>query len=815
MPIFNNVLAGAAGQSGGAAGFKIERSLRFNDADQSNLNRTPSAAGNRKTFTWSGWTKRSELGGTQRLMFVGPGSNYFSISFNNDQIQVEEAGGSNSFYVYTNAVFRDPSAWYHVVIAVDTTQATQTNRVKVYVNGVDQALTAGNNWPPPNAVLQINNTVDHRIGRNDADCFNGFLAECILIDGQALAPTDFGETNTDNLWVPIAYAGTYGTNGFHLDFSDNSSKAALGTDSSGKSNTWTVNYLSVASGAGNDSLIDSPTNYEASGNNGGNYATLNPLAISPNATPTLSNGNLEIERTASGGQWTSCGSTFALSSGKWYWELKLPTINGTIARWGVADADDYEFNRDTSGTGLPWLGSGTGTSWSMDVGGNTYHNGSTVSSSYTSTVTTNDVIGVALDCDANTLTFYKNGSSLGIAHSSVSASRLVPAVGLHTGTHNKVIINFGQRPFAHTPPTGFKSLCTKNLDNPPIADGSTAMDIKTYDGNGSNTNTISGLSFSPDLVWIKRMDDPGHHAWYDEVRGQYKHIGSSHTNVEKTEPTGRGLSAFNSDGFTINTSNGDHTGSGNVNVNNAEYAAWTWDAGSTFSNSAGTNGASIASTGRANTSAGFSILTYTGTSSGGSGSIAHGLNAAPDFIIFKTLDVASENWAIYHSSMGLAYGEFTTTDFGGGNATNRWSQLPTSSLIHLGSDTNINTKSHLMYAWSSVEGYSSFGKFTGNGSTDGPFIYTGFKVKWLLTKRSDGGSNDWQLVDATRSPLNVADDALKPNSVNAEGTHADYGVDFLSNGFKQRTDHIARNGSGNTYVYAAFAEHPFKTARAR
>ena len=130
--------------AGGGDDYKIERSLRFNDDDQSNLRRTPSAAGNRKKLTWSGWTKRSELGGTQRLMFVGPGSNYFSISFNNDKIQVEEAGGSNSFYVYTNAVFRDSGAWYHVVIAVDTAQSTQTNRVKVYVNGTDQPLTAGN-----------------------------------------------------------------------------------------------------------------------------------------------------------------------------------------------------------------------------------------------------------------------------------------------------------------------------------------------------------------------------------------------------------------------------------------------------------------------------------------------------------------------------------------------------------------------------------------------------------------------------------------------------------------------------------------------
>jgi len=180
----------------------IDGSLRFDDSVKTNLGRTPGSVGNRKIFTWSGWTKRSQLGDTQRLMFVGDGSNYFSISFNNDTVQVEEAGGSNAFYVYTDALLRD-TGWYHVAVTVDTTQDTQTNRVKVYVNGVDQALTAGNNWPPLNADLQINNTVDHRIGRNDADCFNGLLTNTYLIDGQALDASYFGFTDPlTNTWRP-------------------------------------------------------------------------------------------------------------------------------------------------------------------------------------------------------------------------------------------------------------------------------------------------------------------------------------------------------------------------------------------------------------------------------------------------------------------------------------------------------------------------------------------------------------------------------------------------------------------------------------
>uniref|UniRef100_UPI0030DB78C9 DUF7483 domain-containing protein n=1 Tax=uncultured Oceanicoccus sp. TaxID=1706381 RepID=UPI0030DB78C9 len=216
---------------------------------------------------------------------------------------------------------------------------------------------------------------------------------------------------------------------------------------------------------------------------------------------------------------------------------------------------------------------------------------------------------------------------------------------------------------------------------------------------------------------------------------------------------------------------------------------------------------------RANPTAGFSIVQYTGP--GSVGTIAHGLSAAPDFILAKNYQDLAGSWMTYHSGYpGGTHGfNFQATtgvyaDSGYWNGTD-----PDSNVITLGSYTN-TAHTWIVFCWSAVKGYSSFGKYTGNGSADGPFVYTGFRVKWLLTKRSDGGANDWQLIDASRSPSNVADDALKPNSSGAEGTHADYGVDFLSNGFKQRTSHIARNGSGNIYIYAAFAEHPFKTSRA-
>ena len=640
------------------------------------------------------------------------------------------------------------------------------------------------------------------IGSNHAtDAPDYYLAKVHFIDGQALAATDFAEYDSNNVWNPKEYSGTYGTNGFHLDFSDNSSNAALGTDSSGNSNTWTVNNLSVASGSGNDSLIDTPTNYEASPNNGGNYATLNPLAISPNVTPTLSNGNLEIERTATSGQWTSCGSTFAVNSGKYYWELNLPTINGTIARWGVADADDYEFNRDTSGTGLPWLGSSTGTSWALDVGGNTYHNGSTVNSSYTSTVTTSDVIGVALDCDANTLTFYKNGTSLGVAHSNVTASRLVPAVSLHGGTHNKMVLNFGQRPFAHTPPTGYKSLCTTNLPDPTIADGSTAFDAKTFTGNHPTGQSITGLNFSPDFVWLKDRAGGNWHYIFDAIRGTEKGVFSNATNAEGTYANT--LTAFNSDGFTLGSDNA-------TNQNGNGYVAWTWDAGSsTVSNTDG----SITSSVRANPSAGFSIVKWDATSS--AETVGHGLNAAPEFIVMKTIN-ATGAWLIYHIDVGASkYFDFTST----APSTNSlvYTTAPTSSVFSPGNGI-VNTSIYdemIAYCFAPVAGYSAFGSYTGNGSADGPFVFTGHRSRWIMIKRTNS-TGDWLIYDTARDEINAATKRLYPNLSNAEADASDQALDILSNGFCIKGGSNANyNASGGAYVYASFAEHPFKTARAR
>jgi hypothetical protein len=210
-----NMLIGSSGQ-GGAAGYQIERSLRFNSADASFLSRTFTSAGNRKTWTWAGWVKRSALGATLGALFGNPsGSNdttYARLVFNNDCLQF---GPYSSWWRITTRVFRDPSAWYHIVLVFDTTQATAANRVKLYVNGVEETAFSTSTDPALNTDYAINIAAQHEIGRSGGDgLFNGYLADIHFIDGQALAPTSFGQFDTNNVWQPKAYTGTYGTNGF-------------------------------------------------------------------------------------------------------------------------------------------------------------------------------------------------------------------------------------------------------------------------------------------------------------------------------------------------------------------------------------------------------------------------------------------------------------------------------------------------------------------------------------------------------------------------------------------------------------------------
>ena len=358
------------------------KSARFNDGSSDYLNRTPSSAGNRKKWTWSGWVKRSTLVTYQIPFIAKSGSAYSAISFVDDQLRFFDYNGGFDSQVRTNRVFRDTSAWYHIVIAYDTAQSTASNRVKIYVNGVQETSFTTANYPSLNFDGYINAAYTHYIGTEAAagSYFDGYMSEVCFIDGTALTPTSFGVTNSDGVWTPIPYTGTFGNNGFKLQFED---AAALGTDSSPNGNTFTVNNLTS---------IDQSTDYPVV-----NFATINSLD-NFYAQATFSNGNLTVVTPVS--QYAYIRSTIAASSGKWYAELKITTASAADNQHGIVS--DAAIN-STGGVGE------RANAYGYRGSGQVVSGGSVVSYSAAS-YTAGDIISIAMDLDNNLIFFYKNGA---------------------------------------------------------------------------------------------------------------------------------------------------------------------------------------------------------------------------------------------------------------------------------------------------------------------------------------------------------------------------------------------------------------------
>ena len=792
MSLFhNNILTGASGQT---TGYQIKRSLRFNNDDSAYLNFTPSSAGNRRTWTWSAWVKFSSS--DRQVLFsqtTNAASQFFILEYRYQNLNIYDYNlGTYNSSLNTTAYLRDFSAWYHIVFTFDTTNATADDRHRLYINGEQITSFTSRVNPTQNLDGFVNKAAAHNLSGYDGGTliFDGYFADVHFIDGQSLAASDFGEYDDNNVWQPKAYSGTYGTNGWHLDFSDATNTTTIAEDSSGNGNDWTANNISVTAGSGNDSLFDSPSNGTqsdtgAGGEVNGNYCTFNDATPSANET---SNGALDF---AASSGWESVFGTFLIpSSGKWYFEL---TAGGANNMAGIVEASS-----DLAANNFPGIVS---TSYMYNFGsGKKIQGPSNTQTAYGATGAAADVMGVALDMDGGTLTFYKNGTSQGTAFSSLTGS-YIPVVAAYQGS-GTAVANFGQRPFAYSAPSGHKCLCSANLPDPTIADGSTGMDVALYTGNGS-TQTISGLNFSPDLVWIKARNQgsntQGYHFWVDIVRGGNKQLFSNATNAESTT-TPAIISSFNSDGFSLTN------GSGIQNVSGNTYVAWTWDAGSsTVSNTDG----SITSSVRANTSTGFSVLTADIDSSGGT--IGHGLNASPGFIIGKNRDNSGTNWGVWHSSLNTDEYLLLNSSNAAATSSNIFNGV-SSTTFTVGSGWSTASNNHVFYCWTPVEGYSKFGSYTGNQNADGPVIYTGFRPRWIIIKREDSGDN-WAIIDAEREGYNVDNDPLYSNSNSAELT-TDI-LDIVSNGFKLRTTDGMVNSSDGTYVYAAFSEHPMKYARAR
>lgn len=769
-------------------GYQISRSVRLRSSASAYFNRTPAAAGNLQKYTWSGWVKRGTLpsSGNIGLFTVG------ATDAASDGLIFNGAGvlflffANATYSLTTNAIYRDPSAWYHIVFSVDTTQATAANRVSLYVNGVQVTSFSASSYPTQNYNCYFNSAAIHAIGRQQqtspANYFDGYLTEVNFIDGQALTPSSFGETNpVTGVWQPKKYAGTYGTNGFYLNFSDPSAAtaAAIGKDYSGNGNNWTPNNISVTAGVTYDSMLDVPTMWADGGNGRGNYAVMNPLQKGANIA--ISNGNLTSVKTAATSDDILASTIFA-ASGKFYCEATISAISANVI-----------FGITSGGVFANAFGNLFYPAYGYRNDGAKIQSSSSDSqattTAYGASFTTGDVIGIAFDASAGSVTFYKNGVSQGAAFTGLTLTQYgVYAAATNNSSSNTINWNYGQRPFTYTPPTGFLALNTQNLPDATIKKGNQYFDALTWSGDNASTRNITG-NFAPDFVWTKSRSGAYWHNLFDTSRGASNALATNNTNAEYTASTSGYLSAFLSNGFTLSAGSVDSL---NTNATGQTYVGWQW---------------------KESVTAGFDIVTYTGT--GAARTIAHSLNAAPKMYIVKQRSGVS-NWETYHTSLGSDYYVVLDGTNAKINSTVVWNNTaPTSTVFSLGTGgNNTSGQTYVAYLFAEVAGFSKFGSYTGNGSADGPFVFLGFRPRFLMVKRSDSAS-DWYMVDTSRDTYNLANKSLFADLSDAESTiYATF--DILSNGFKLRgstTNNM--NGSGGTYIYAAFAESPFRNSLAR
>ena len=785
----------------GSTGYDIDNSVRLDYATNAYLDRTTVTTGNRRTSTFSAWVKLSDLkAGVASDSFIwsvgGTGAAALAIlwkTYNDTDYFVvntpQSTGASGA--IYTPGVYRDTSAWYHILLSIDTTHATATERVILYVNGERVISSNGVMYPPLNFDTNMNLAGQKAtlgklegIGRH----FGGYLAEVNFVDGQALTPSDFGETGDYGEWKAKKYTGTYGTNGFYLDFKNSGS---LGNDANG-SNNWTPNNL-----AATDQMLDSPTN---------NFATLNPLSKA--TTVTVSEGNLKASVAAGRG----ASGTGGMATGKWYFENTGIATTSNGLSLGLVESTKLPTD-DTfiSAGAIMYYGSS----------GNKYVNA--VSSAYGASYTAGDIIGIAVDRDGDTVTFYKNNVSQGsIATSSLSGTLLFHCDNGTSAGAQDFVANFGQDSsfagnktaqgnqdgngigdFYYTPPTGFLALCTQNLPEPTVVP-SEHFDVRLRTGTGSEV-TVSDLDFQPDLLWTKTRSNTVNHNFHSSLMSNdYSFLQTNSTSAENNSASTYYMTPT-STGYTVGT--GD-----NINQVSYTFVDWLWKAnGAGVSNTNGT----ITSTVSANADAGFSIVSYTGT--GSNGTVGHGLSSAPEMVILKS-KTDTKPWKVGHTGLTSWVYRLHIDTAAEVSEADVWnSTSPTSSVFSIGTDSSANWSSssnYIAYCFHSVEGYSKVGSYTGNGSADGTFVHCGFRPAYVMTKRASTAGS-WHVYDSTRDVDNDVFRYLMPDGSYQEYSAGDNNMDFVSNGFKLRSSNTGTNENGTTTIYLAFAEHPFKYTNAR
>ena len=823
------IKSAGAGESGGFAYNSVAtQSLRFNDDSNDYLSKTETGgSGNQKTWTYSFWFKHgSRTSIFDFLTANASGDKYFEFSMS--------AAQKLTFYYHdstlllTTQILRDRSAWYHIAVVHDTTQDDAEDRLKIYINGIkltasdyDTNILNDTNLPE-DFDGGVNETgVEHLIGRNQVgnNDLDGYLSDVYLLDGTAVGDTN-GVLNEfieikNGICIPKEYSGSYGTHGFHFEFKQTgtgtASTSTIGADTSGQTNHYTSNGLDAYDSA----MPDSPEN---------NFATLNPLDVT---SATLSEGNLKIVSPGNIG----ANATYKMSSGKWYAEFYIDNSGSRTVDAHVVVGD------------INYVANFTGT-----VGSFVYYNaaGNLNGTTGKATFTTGDIIAVAIDADNGTVAFYNDNSLQGTV-SSLSYDAYCPSITNFNGSGAFAVANFGQDgsfagtltggaigsatdgnghgKFKYAPPSGFLALCTANLEEPTIGPNSTTQaddhfNTVLFSGNGSGAS-VTGVGFQPDWIWAKNRTNSYSHELWDSSRGVNSDLQSDNANPEITDVNR--LVSFDSDGFSYGASS-------NLYVNSTNSVAWNWKAngGTTSTISVGdvSSGVpSIASTVQVNATAGFSIVTFTGNGSDDA-TIGHGLGTTPAMIITKNRD-ETQQWRVHHKDLSQYYVLYLAEDYAQ-IATNGSSN---GYIKTVGDDTysthasnvdslGVNGSSDKMvsYCFAEIEGYSKFGSYTGNGSTDGTFVYTGFRPAWVMVKRTDSADN-WFIHDSTRDTVNpnahliYAD--IPNNEYDATGDADNSPHDFTSNGFKFRSSNANWNGDGAAYIYMAFAEAPFKYANAR
>ena len=817
--------------SGGFYPYIINQSLRFDDGDAPTLSKEYSTAQtNTKKLTISVWVKRGNLGLRSTILFTKSGS-AGKLSFQTtDKIYFNAFNtGYNGFE--SDARFRDVSAWYHIVAQADSADQTGANVNRVYVNGVELSNNKTSTFVPDDTATKLlANSITTYIG-DDTDGtyhFDGYLAEMHVVDGSIVAPASFAETK-DNIWIPKEYTGSHGNNGFYLPFDDSS---AIGDDESANTNDFTVANGLVAS----DVLLDSPTNNFAVGN-----------SLSSTSNNTFTEGNLKV--TGNGVNYYNYLSSMAMETGgKYYFEVYSNRRDSSYWAVGICKPEVFVHGMSVYNT----VGS-----MALQQGKQVYYLNSEVDSATNRYNSTAYLFSFAIDLDNNLFHFRADGGtwensgdpaagSGGYAiASAMQGVTLIPWFGPNGANYQ--VLNFGQDSsfannktsgsasaadgngkgdFFYAPPSGFLALCSSNLPELTIGPDQTTQaddyfNTVLYTGNNGNLD-VTGVGFDPDFIWAKnRASSSYHQELYDTVRGDNLRIFSSQTDVEAT-----GFLTFETDGFSL-------TQGGGINTNNNAHVAWNWKAGgssNTFNidgtchsdaSAASLDGGNLTPTGASiNTTAGISIIGYTGNGTGASGqTIKHGLSSPPELMFIKDR-VANSNNSQFNASSSLAgdtYAYLSTTAafvssalFVPTSGDNTTVTLGIGANAGIRNTTNESGDAYIMYLFHSVEGYQKIGLYEGNGSSNGAFVFTGFRPAFLLAKSIDSTSS-WYLFDNKREGYNPDNDSLLANTAGAETT-TDM-VDLLSNGFKLRRG--ADPNIAETFVYLAIADQPFKFANAR